>query len=635
MADKLTVYQKLTKIFGTGSEPQRSKSSFSVNDKELIKVRSPEEYNFEKLQSQQSKYLKNMWQMVDSEMYQQALYNETTRLASYADFESMEYFPEISAALDIMMEEATTLNEKGEVLNIYSDSKRVKVILEDLFFNRLDLYTNLPPWTRNTCKYGDNFVYLKVGDQKEGIIGVTQLPNIEMERRETDLADFIQSKHVTGSGVKYKKNLKFVWRGKNYEFNSWEVAHFRLLGDDRRLPYGTSVLEKTRRIWKQLLLAEDAMLVYRVSRAPERRIFKIFVGNMTDEDVEPYVQKIANKFKRNIITDPRTGQMDVRYNQLAVDQDFFIPVRSDSPGTIIDTLPGGSNLSEIADIEYLQNKLFAALRVPKPFLGFDATAGEGKNLALQDIRFARTVNRIQQSMIQELNKIAIIHLFLLGFEDELNNFELSLNNPSTQADMMKIEAWREKINLYRDAVADPGNGFQVTSMTWAKQHLLGMSNDEIKLDLEQQKIEKVAAQELAKIGGLKTGLFDHIDRIYKSSDEDAVKDDDAQKQEPGMGGGGGGGFGGGGLGGDLGGDLGGEGELGSEPGAEGELGGDTGVGVPGEGDTGTENPENDQDTNNVPEAIRSSNKPLITEDVKNLIDDIHIDFDKILKNKKS
>ena len=201
---------------------------------------------------------------------------------------------------------------------------------------------------------------------------------------------------------------------------------------------------------------------------------------------------------------------------MAVDQDYFIPVRDPAQTSPIETLAGAQNLSEIADIEYIQKKLLTALRVPKAFLGFEEVVGDGKNLALQDIRFARTINRIQKSMIQELNKIAIIHLFILGFEDELTNFTLGLTNPSTQADLLKIENWKEKILLYKDAVSDPGNGIQAVSTTWAKKHILGFSDEEIKLDIQQQRIEKAVGAELQKTPEviIHTGIFDNIDRLY-------------------------------------------------------------------------------------------------------------------------
>ena len=422
--------------------------------------------------------------------------------------------PEISAALDIYAEESTTTNEDGYILQIYSESRRIKGVLADLFNNNLDINTNLPMWTRNTCKYGDNFVYLKL-DPEKGVVGCQQLPTIEIERHEVGVSQKI-SVDITQELDKDKKALHFTWKNKNMEFQSWEIAHFRLLGDDRKLPYGTSMLEKARRIWKQLLLSEDAMLIYRTSRAPERRMFKVFVGNMNDDDVEAYVQRVANKFKREQVVDSRTGNVDMRFNQMAVDQDYFIPVRDPNAPDPISTLPGATNLSEIADIEYIQKKLLTALRVPKAFLGFEEVVGNGKDLALLDIRFARTVNRIQKSMLAELNKIAIVHLFLLGFEDELSNFTLGLTNPSTQADLLKVDVWKEKVLLYKDLVADPGNGIQPTSSTWAKKHIFGWSDEEIRLDLQQQRIERAVGEELKSTPTVitKTGIFDNIDKLY-------------------------------------------------------------------------------------------------------------------------
>jgi len=418
--------------------------------------------------------------------------------------------PEISAALDIYGEESTTVDQNGYMLQVYSESKRIKSILTDLFNNALDINTNLPMWTRNTCKYGDNFVYLKL-DADKGIVGAMQLPNIEIERLERGMA----AKSANVEELPENRGLRFKWKSKDMEFNTWEIAHFRLLGDDRKLPYGTSMLEKARRIWKQLLLAEDAMLIYRTSRAPERRVFKVFVGNMDDKDVEPYVQRVANKFKRSQVVDSSSGNVDLRFNQMAVDQDYFIPVRDQAAASPIETLAGAQNLAEIADIEYIQKKMLTALRVPKAFLGFEETVGGGKDLSLMDIRFARTINRIQKCMIAELNKIAIIHLFLLGFEDELSNFTLGLTNPSSQADLLKIDIFKEKLLAYKDAVT-PIEGIAPVSVSWGKKHILGFSDEEIKLDLQQQRIEKAAGAELTNTATIitHTGIFDNIDKLY-------------------------------------------------------------------------------------------------------------------------
>jgi hypothetical protein len=425
----------------------------------------------------------------------------------------MEYTPEISTALDIYAEEATTPDQNGYVLQVYSESNRIKSILIDLFVNTLDINTNLPMWIRNMCKYGDNFVYLKLNPDK-GVTGCLQLPNIEIERLERGM----DARTYQATADVSRKALKFAWKTKDAEFNTWEVAHFRLLGDDRKLPYGTSMLEKARRIWKQLVLSEDAMLIYRTSRAPERRVFKVYVGNMDDKDVEPYVQRVANKFKRDQVVDKKTGNVDLRFNQMAVDQDYFIPVRDPAQASPIETLPGAQNLSEIADIEYIQKKLVTALRIPKAYLGFEEPVGDGKNLSLLDIRFARTINRIQKSAISEMNKIAIIHLFLMGFEDEISNFTLQLTNPSKQADLLMIDVWKEKVTLYKDMVTEIPKSVQPTSATWAKKHIFGFSDEEIKLELQQIRMERAVSAELDNTATIitNTGVFDTVDKLYKA-----------------------------------------------------------------------------------------------------------------------
>jgi hypothetical protein len=508
----LTVWQRLSHAFGPNALLNQDYPTYKFDRKDLLKTNSKEEYEKELLQAQQTYYLANQWTKIESNMYTQSVYYEPTRLSSFYDYESMEYTPEISAALDIYGEESTTVDENGYMLQIYSESKRIKSILADLFNNVMDINTNLPMWVRNTCKYGDNFVYLKL-DSDKGIVGCMQLPNIEIERLERGMPAQAGKQNIEEPIE--NKGLRFKWKAKDMEFNSWEMAHFRLLGDDRKLPYGTSMLEKARRIWKQLLLSEDAMLIYRTSRAPERRVFKVFVGNMDDKDVEAYVQRVANKFKRDQVVDSKTGNVDLRFNQMAVDQDYFIPVRDPAQASPIETLPGATNLSEIADIEYIQKKLLTALRVPKAFLGFEEPVGGGKDLSLMDIRFARTINRIQKCMIAELNKIAIVHLFLLGFEDELSNFTLGLTNPSSQADLLKVDLWKEKILLYKDAVTAI-EGIAPVSVSWAKKHVLGFSDEDIKLDLQQQRIERAVGAELTNTATIIThsGIFDNVDKLY-------------------------------------------------------------------------------------------------------------------------
>jgi hypothetical protein len=321
-----------------------------------------------------------------------------------------------------------------------------------------------------------------------------------------------------------------------------------------------------------LSLMEDMMLIYRLERSIERRVYKIFVGAIDDADVPAYVEQIANEFKRTPIIDPITGQVDLRKNILSVDQDIFIPVRDENAPTPIDTLSAAQNMTALDDIKFVQGKVLTALRIPRTFLNFDEAAGDGKNLALMDIRFTRTVNRIQQAFLMELTKVATIHLFLLGFEDELTNFTLSMNNPSTQAEQLEIENMQKKIDAVRDAVSDPGNGLPVMSQTRALKQIMKWSDKEIKENLEEIRLEKGIAAELEKTAQIikKTGIFDTVDRIYGEPGAEYM--DDQQGGMPGQGGPGGGGMGGG---------------MGAPPPAPTDFGSEMdNLGAPGSEDTG-------------------------------------------------
>jgi len=1077
MNKEQTIFQRLTSVFTPyGIDQNKLSNKYSIQPDEILRTTSKAEFETKTLQARQNKFLGGLWQKVENETFQKAVQYEISRIGGYSDFENMEFYPEIAATLDIMSEESTTVNDIGRVLNIYSNSPRVKGILEDLFFNRLDIHTSLPMWIRNLVKYGDNFVFLNTDDTR-GVTGAKQLPNFEIERREGGVYDAVYSRAVNSSEDRDDK-VNFYWRGKDLQFQNWQIAHFRLLGDDRRLPYGTSILEKARRIWKLLMLSEDAMLVYRITRAPERRVYKIFVGNIDPEDVQSYINEIANRFKRMPVIDPKTGQLDLRMNVLGNDQDIFVPVREESSPSPIETLPGAcialdtriplldgrtlqlseiidewdngnrdlwvyscnpitgelaplpitwagqtrknaevikitldngesitttpdhkwvhrtngfveakdlvvgdslmpfyrdtkkiksntndyeviwdsskqewvythrmvtdvldkynlietyvfdekynndvknirhhkdhnrfnnnssnlvwmngadhmkyhqsvimetiwgnpkeniekiskglnryissltedekkfrgnqsklnsinsrvkaiesfkhnpnreeiikvrgksiskakstlefkekfseiaktnwqseeyknkvfsknqnliftdelynmffemfkltgradlalielnksedfihefnepnsdirssltnlgefthnhlnkmvkdrgfnnyrewsktkalelgyknlrawryfmekdknytefynhkitsiewlkdtidtgtitvdgneiyhnyhtfatesgvfiknSNLGEIADIEYLQRKLFTALRVPKAFLGFDEAQGEGKNLALLDIRFARTINRIQQAVIQELNKIAIIHLLLLGFDDELDNFTITMNNPSTQAQMLRIQNLQQKVTLVKDAVSDIGNGFGTMSLTRARRDILGWSDDDNRQDLLEQRMEKAASAELANTANVikYTGVFDKVDKLYGDMEiakMGGVLPEGGEDGEAADTGGGGGGFSGGGGGGGFGGglDLGGGSDVGFEE-AQGEEAVGEEIPSPNEGEAVPEAPA----TETVPEIGESliRTEKLLTEEIIKLKKQVQPRIDK-------
>ena len=356
------------------------------------------------------------------------------------------------------------------------------------------------------------------------------------------------------------------------------------------------------------------MLIYRLERSVERRVYKIFVGAIDDADVQGYVEQIANQFTRTPIVDPVTGQIDLRKNILAINNDIFLPVRDENAPTPIDTLAAGQNMTALDDIKFVQNKVLTALRVPKTFLNFEENAGDGKNLALMDIRFTRLINRIQQAFLMELTKVASIHLFLLGFNDELNNFTLTMNNPSTQAEGLEIDNMQKKIDAVRDAVSDPGNGLPVMSQIRALKQIMKWSDKEIKENLEEIRLEKGIAAELEKTTQIikKTGIFDTVDRIY--GEPGAKYMDDQQQGQGGMDDGGGMMGGGGapppppmGGEGDLGGGL---GDLGGpmDDGSGGDINGAEGS-MPTQDMGGAEAPASEA----TPMESVKRNKPLINE----------------------
>ena len=534
------------------SIPHVNKYDMSKPDNTVIyRTSNKEDYLQKKLELQQDKFIRDRWVKANVNLSVSAYSGLNNIKLMYRDADLMDAFPEIGAALDIVSEESTIVNDKGMVVNVYSKSDRIKNILEDLFVNRLNIQLTGQMIIRAMCKYGNQFMLLDI-DHKNGVKGWKQLPVFNVERIENGIQNpygYGMSISVNGAEMDEKDlSTQFIWIEENQgqiPFRDWQIAHFRLLTNSLYLPYGVSYLNAARRHWRMLSLMEDMMLIYRLERSIERRVYKIFVGAIDDADVPAYVEQIANEFKRTPIIDPITGQVDLRKNILSVDQDIFIPVRDENAPTPIDTLSAAQNMTALDDIKFVQGKVLTALRIPRTFLNFDEAAGDGKNLALMDIRFTRTVNRIQQAFLMELTKVATIHLFLLGFEDELTNFTLSMNNPSTQAEQLEIENMQKKIDAVRDAVSDPGNGLPVMSQTRALKQIMKWSDKEIKENLEEIRLEKGIAAELEKTTQIikKTGIFDTVDRIYGEPGAEYM--DDQQGGMPGQGGAPGGGGGGG------------------------------------------------------------------------------------------
>jgi len=489
-------------------------------------------------------------------MLTSAAMRNQNRNERYIDFDQMEFMPEIASAMDIYADEMTTSNEFNKLIKIECRNEEIKSILEALYYDALNIEFNAFGWARTMCKYGDFFLYLDI-DEVLGVKSVIGLPSGEVERLE-------------GQDPTNPNYVQYQWNSANMTFENWQLAHFRILGNDKHAPYGTSVLDPARRIWRQLVLIEDAMLAYRVVRAPERRMFKIDVGNIPPQDVEQYMEKVKTSLKRNSLVDATTGRVDLRYNPLSVEEDYFIPIRG-GVGSDISTLAGASQLNDIDDVKYIRDKLFSAIKIPHSYLSMTEGGEEDKTtLAQKDVRFARTIQRLQRAFLSELEKIAVVHLFTLGYRGpDLISFKLVLNNPSKIAELQEIEHLRTKFDLANNVVEG------MFSKHWIAKNILNLTDEEF----------------------LRNQREAFYDRKYQAS-LDAITELAAAEVA------------GGGLGGGLGGDLGGElgapagGELGGDLGAEpgGELGGEPG------GDLGGE-PAGEPDSALLAAPARREDKP--------------------------
>ena len=407
--------------------------------------------------------------------YSDSLLTKTMRLNLFKDYENMDNDPIVSSALDIYADESTMKSEYGDVLTIKTDNDQIKQILHNLYYDIINIEFNLWPWVRNMCKYGDFFLKLDI-DEKYGITNVIPMSVYDVSRIEgLDPENPEYVKYVIESATnehRYKATEKSAHRE---ELENYEVAHFRLLSDSNYLPYGKSQVEGGRKIWKQLSLMEDAMLIHRIMRAPEKRVFKIDIGNIPPSEVDNYMQQIVNKMKKAPVVDENTGDYNLKYNMQNITEDFFMPVRGGDSGTSIESLPG-LTYEATEDIEYLKNKLLASLRIPKAFLGYEEQVGSKATLAAEDVRFARTIERIQRITISELTKIGIVHLFAQGYQDaDLVNFELDLTNPSTIYEQEKIELWGNKTTLARDMLGDG-----LVSSEWIYKNIFEFTDEQIK-----------------------------------------------------------------------------------------------------------------------------------------------------------
>ena len=411
--------------------------------------------------------LRDRYTKIQKSFYEQAggahsMAYQQVRREIFRDYDAMDQDPIIASALDIYSDESTLKNEFGDTLTIVSDNERVYDILHNLFYDILNIEFNLWPWTRNMVKYGDFFLGLEIAEGK-GVVNVTPHSVYNTERLEGLDPN---NPHM----VKFK--IMDDPNGKQ-EYDDFEIAHFRLHSDTNWLPYGKSMVENGRRLWKQLSLMEDAMLIHRIMRAPEKRVFKIDIGTIPPNEVDNYMQRIINKMKKVPFLDKNTGDYNLKYNMQNLTEDFYLPVRGGDSGTSIDNI-GGLEYTSIEDIDYLKAKLFAALKIPKAYLGYEEDVQGKATLAAEDVRFARTIERIQKTLVSELTKIAVVHLYAQGIQDsELLNFKIDLVNPSTIYEQEKVNLWSEKIRLASDI-----QQLNMLSKDWIYDNIFKLSDGE-------------------------------------------------------------------------------------------------------------------------------------------------------------
>lgn len=455
--------------------------------------------------------------------YDSNYYMHQNRMQLYADYEMMDRDPIISSALDIYSDESTLADQFGEILTIKCNNSQIQKILYNLFYDILNIEFNLWTWIRNMTKYGDFFLKLDIAENI-GILNARPFSSYEIERWE-------EFNEVTGE---YDIKFKHV-ADQQRTYDVFEIAHFRMLSDSNFLPYGRSMLEGARKEFQKLMMMEDAMLIHRIMRAPEKRIFKIDIGNIPPNEVDAFMEQIINKMKKIPHIDPQTGNYNLKFNLNNMLEDYYLPVRGGNSTTTIDTLPG-MTFTGMDDIEYIKDKMMAALKIPKPFLGY-SEAVEGKTtLASMDIRFARTIERIQRIAISELTKIAIVHLYAQGYEGEdLVNFELELTAPSIIYDQQKVALMTEKMTL-ATAMKDS----KLVSDKYIYEYIFNMSEDEwlqqrndvvedLKLRFRQNQIEQEGND--PALTGVSFGTPHDLATIHMSSDEVEKKDKGGRPKE--------------------------------------------------------------------------------------------------------
>ena len=411
-------------------------------------------------------------------------------LSRFADYEEMDDYPELMTAIDIYADDATQTDmQLNKSIWLSSKDKDIERLGNNLFHKTLRADDDLWEIARTLVKYGNDYEELLVNE--DGVRGFNFLPPPTVRRVEGphgELYGFIQDfKGRTGYSPAELQQViaarATMQQGgamrddKITALEDWEVVHFRLRGKHRRSVYGHSALEPARWIWKRMMLLEDAALIYRLQRAPERYAFYVDVGDLPPREAMAFVNKVRQQFKKRKFVNPSTGKLDLKHNVLSQDEDFFVPVRKGSESTRIEVL-GSPSWQHMDDIEYFRDKLFASIKVPKAYLGQEEGVARAV-LSSEDTRFARTILRVQRELRSGFSKTMRVHMAALGMNPAKAEYEVHMTTPSAVFELAQLEV--------RNARADLASRMREhVSVHWVLANVFGMGDDEIKVIVAQR-----------------------------------------------------------------------------------------------------------------------------------------------------
>ena len=402
-------------------------------------------------------------------------------IINYNDYIAMDAtFPIIKAALDIYSEEATCEGIDGQVLIINSENKKIKEELETLFFKVLKLNYNSHQYIRNTCKYGNTYCYIDC-DEINGIKELIYLPN----------------KDVRINNYNLNEQLKYNYFGN--EIEPWQIVHWKNIEDLETFPYGTSILKPIVETWRRVVLMREALIIYRITRAPSRYLFKIDVTGLEQEEAERFVNDVQKNTSKQPLIDYKTGTINYAYNSLGIEENVYVPVDENSQ-TNVESLEGASNLDQVEDYKIIKDDLFAGLKIPKAWLTFEENLNSKSTLAGEDARFSRTTMKIQRQYIEGLTHLAIVHLYLKGYtEEELEDFEIKMFHPNTGLKQEQIELMKSKIDLFSSVWDKDNEGLNIMSYSEAAKQILDLPEEEIKQNIKLQFAEKKLIKKLKSL----------------------------------------------------------------------------------------------------------------------------------------